>query len=870
SVFGSFGGAIRAFGKVKISDCVVSNSKTNGEGCGFYGHGIIENTKFTHNSGIGRGVITAVGNIKLSGCYFYQNTGIALYNWGNDIQIKNCIFNENSGNKGGAIYSTRSGDIEIINSTFYNNSGYNYSSIFITSEAGSILGSKLSVINSILWDSDTTSPLISTGNPIAFGPVNSGATQKINIVSSVVGKGILGINILIPTNLDTLNLYHFSPHFQDITNQNFRLKSNSPLIGLGSNNPSINLDTFLIPQLDYLKNQRIQPPGSIVDLGAIESALDTACQSSLSNIYVIACDSFIWVLNSMTYNASGIYSDTLINSEGCDSIVSLNLTINTPSYQLSQDTITSCNQDSVLLDAGAGFASYNWSNGDSSQLTYAKATGMYSVQVTDTNGCSAEDSVFVSIINDSILQNDTIICKGDSVRLSVSQTMSQALTICNGNNLPSNLQTGLVGYWPFCGNANDESGNGNNGTINGATLTTDRFGNVNSAYDFLGRDLGGNTSVSIPHVNDFNDDTITISIWLNKLRNKVPITPGGNFLDCEYVYSKANSAFSSCGEKKRAFEIRIESSGNGNDAKVSEPFSLLAAGCNPSQTTLYPLYKDSVYSDVWYHVVYSQQNKSALLYLNGNLVKSGSFAQKFLKNNANIILGQNWCSFAGNISETKRDYSGKLDDFAIWNRALNESEIQQLFLGGLGYSYQWSTGDTTSTISVSPDSTTTYFVTISNGIHSCVDSVTVTVNNPQFQFAQDTITSCNQDSVLLDAGSGFVSYNWSNGDSTQTTYAKVTGMYSVEVTDTNGCSAEDFVFVSIINDSILQNDTTICKGDSVSLSILQPMRQALTICNGNNLPSNLQTGLVGYWPFCGNANDESGNGNNGTVNGATL
>jgi hypothetical protein len=49
--------------------------------------------------------------------------------------------------------------------------------------------------------------------------------------------------------------------------------------------------------------------------------------------------------------------------------------------------------------------------------------------------------------------------------------------------VPSN---GLVGYWGFNGNANDQSGNGNNGTVNGATLTSDRFGNNNSAYSFDG------------------------------------------------------------------------------------------------------------------------------------------------------------------------------------------------------------------------------------------------------------------------------------------------------------------------------------------------------------------------------------------------
>ena len=51
------------------------------------------------------------------------------------------------------------------------------------------------------------------------------------------------------------------------------------------------------------------------------------------------------------------------------------------------------------------------------------------------------------------------------------------------NYVPTN---GLVGWWPFNGNANDESANNNNGIINGPVLTTDRDGNANSAYDFNG------------------------------------------------------------------------------------------------------------------------------------------------------------------------------------------------------------------------------------------------------------------------------------------------------------------------------------------------------------------------------------------------
>ena len=49
-----------------------------------------------------------------------------------------------------------------------------------------------------------------------------------------------------------------------------------------------------------------------------------------------------------------------------------------------------------------------------------------------------------------------------------------------------NLEDGLVAYYPFNGNANDESGNQLHGTVDGATLTIDRFGNIDNAYNFDG------------------------------------------------------------------------------------------------------------------------------------------------------------------------------------------------------------------------------------------------------------------------------------------------------------------------------------------------------------------------------------------------
>ena len=64
-------------------------------------------------------------------------------------------------------------------------------------------------------------------------------------------------------------------------------------------------------------------------------------------------------------------------------------------------------------------------------------------------------------------------------------------------DLPSYVPTdGLVAFYPFNGNANDASGNGKNGTVDGADLTEDRFGNENSAYNFN----GDNSIINLPEL----------------------------------------------------------------------------------------------------------------------------------------------------------------------------------------------------------------------------------------------------------------------------------------------------------------------------------------------------------------------------------
>jgi hypothetical protein len=134
-------------------------------------------------------------------------------------------------------------------------------------------------------------------------------------------------------------------------------------------------------------------------------------------------------------------------------------------------------------------------------------------------------------------------------------------------------------------------------------------------------------------------------------------------------------------------------------------------------------------------------------------------------------------------------------------------------------SYLWSTGATTASINVKPLVSTLYYVSNTIGNTTCRDSINVAVQNAfAYNALPDTIKAF-KDSVILDAGAGYQAYLWSDGSSAQTLAAKSTGSYKVYVTNGSGQMAMDQIYVKIVDANIIQNDLTICKPDSVTLSI---------------------------------------------------
>jgi hypothetical protein len=215
--------------------------------------------------------------------------------------------------------------------------------------------------------------------------------------------------------------------------------------------------------------------------------------------------------------------------------------------------------------------------------------------------------------------------------------------------VPSYVPTnGLVGWWPFNGNANDESGNGNDGVVNGATLTEDRFGNAASAYSFDGIDnnivLG-----NIEYVNTGAPGEFSVSMWVamnefNSLEN------GSQSMIFGDEIAQNNGTL---------FQIHSEYG-----------FGSYAAGTDGSYCNCFPEL------NTWVNYTIVQTSAGQNLYINGEPWGLLGEIQNSEVNNA-IRLGL----FTGCSGACSRPLNGSLDDIAIWNRALTPEEVQVLYTG---------------------------------------------------------------------------------------------------------------------------------------------------------------------------------------------
>ena len=122
-------------------------------------------------------------------------------------------------------------------------------------------------------------------------------------------------------------------------------------------------------------------------------------------------------------------------------------------------------------------------------------------------------------------------------------------------------------------------------------------------------------------------------------------------------------------------------------------------------------------------------------------------------------------------------------------------------------------------VTVTPDATTTYFLSVFDGTLTFDNQITIQVNPlPVVYIGADTAI-CAGDNIVLSAGEGFASYLWSTGDTTSSIETAVQGSYSVMVTNEFNCSGIDTIYLTV-NPLPVVNigaDTAICAGEIITL-----------------------------------------------------
>jgi hypothetical protein len=318
------------------------------------------------------------------------------------------------------------------------------------------------------------------------------------------------------------------------------------------------------------------------------------------------------------------------------------------------------------------------------------------------------------------------------------------LTVLSYSQVPNYVPTnGLVGWWPFNGNANDESGNGNNGVVNGASLTTDRFGNVNTSYSFNG--LTDFITV-LQNSNLSPTEAITLAAWVN-------IDPTIDF-PFVGIINKELDAYPSYASYQLI-------TGNSGLNETGDPGITIITSNSYEWTGV----TGASFLNQWVYLVGTYDGNQLKCYHNGNLVSTISQNGTIQYSNTNVEFGRRTNNNATGVNTY---FKGEIDDVGIWNRALNQQEITELYnaqncSNNLSISpvlSQLQTGSTANFIATSSDQTPSFqwqsdfgqgYVSLNNyGNYSGVNTNSLSISNVQLSEHNQPIRVISTSGVCVD------------------------------------------------------------------------------------------------------------------------
>ncbi|MEO6168956.1 MAG: T9SS type A sorting domain-containing protein, partial [Chitinophagales bacterium] len=511
------------------------------------------------------------------------------------------------------------------------------------------------------------------------------------------------------------------------------------------------------------------PQPVIAAVGSAQACYDVGVTLQTSQTY----NNYDWSgggnLQSKKYTLSGTYWVSVKDNNGCQANSNtMNITVWEPAYPniTAGGPATYCVETPTTLSTIPGY-SYQWLkggvaiSGGTTQTWAPTSSGLYKVTVTDQHGCSKKNDTGIDITVNSLsapaitVSNGTLLCQGETTQLSMPSGYSNY-------------------YW-------STGASGMNITVGSSGSYTCTITNAN-----------GCVSTSPAKI-----------ITVNPLPLPV-ITPAG---PTSFCYNQSVSLSAQAG-----YNLYTWSNGKSGQAVTAEtngPITVVVKDVNNCYGT-----SPAINLTVWEPpaplvsctgpTTYCIENPSTLSTLSGYAYqwKKGSTV---LTNATNATYQPTSTSTSYKVVITDSHGCSKTsDNYAV---TVNTAAVPTLTVTGgtticqgastniaatAGYnSYLWSSGQTTSSITVTTAGNYSVIATDANGC-SAVSAVKTIIVNPLPQpviTATGATSFCDGGSVTLDAGSGYSAYSWSNGKLTQTVSITASGTFTATVTGTNGCSA---------------------------------------------------------------------------------
>jgi gliding motility-associated-like protein len=370
------------------------------------------------------------------------------------------------------------------------------------------------------------------------------------------------------------------------------------------------------------------------------------------------------------------------------------------------------------------------------------------------------------------------------------------------------LTDSLIAYYPFNGNSIDESNNGNNGTVFGATLTTDRLGNPNSAYSFDG--INDEIIVTTPFGGQaVINNEFTMTGWLKTTTSKTNAVVISIHTACQG------------GASNDYFIAHISNLNNGT-ASFSDFITQLYYHSPFTMTD-----ESAISDDNWHFFAYTYDNGSTVLRIDNNIVASDNVIPSNYNHSPSVNL------VIGNVHSTSCPFDsyfeGDLDELRLYTRVLSNSELGILYnetqivanfnvinnncdtevsfsnSSANADTYFWDFGDGNASNQENPthNYTTegTYTVTLTasnnNGSSNIIVRDVVINQPPLADFIRSSIAKINSAILFTDnSSSDVITWAWDFGNSFSSTLQNpnisytLAGVYNVQliVTDDLGCT----------------------------------------------------------------------------------